>query len=62
MDAKGAAAPFGLLYALGLDASNNLCAVGTQNIAIQRITPEGDVSTVAGNGHSETLLDFREAF
>ena len=49
-DGVGAAAKFGTLSALAIDARGTLYVADTGNNAIRRITPDGRVSTIAGDG------------
>ncbi|WP_321961445.1 NHL repeat-containing protein [Paraburkholderia sp. J7] len=49
-DGNGTAASFHLPYKVTFDASGNLYVGDTMNYAIRRITPSGDVATIAGSG------------
>jgi murein DD-endopeptidase MepM/ murein hydrolase activator NlpD len=49
-DGVGEAAKFGTLSALAIDAQGTLYVADTGNNAIRRITPDGRVSTIAGDG------------
>ncbi|MGF7079485.1 gliding motility-associated C-terminal domain-containing protein [Mucilaginibacter sp. UYCu711] len=51
-DATGTNATFNGPYGLAIDASDNLYVAETGNHAIRKITPVGDVTTLAGNGFS----------
>lgn len=53
-NAIGTSATFNGPYGLAIDASDNLYVAETGNHAIRKITPAGDVSTLAGNGYSGT--------
>jgi len=56
VDAPGAAARFGHLFGLAIDGFDNLYATDLKNNSVRKITPSGEVSTVIGNGRSETAL------
>lgn len=49
-DGVGAEAKFGTLSALAIDAHDTLYVADTGNNAIRRITPDGRVTTIAGDG------------
>lgn len=49
-DGVGAEAKFGTLSALAIDAQGTLYVADTGNNAIRRITPDGRVTTIAGDG------------
>lgn len=49
-DGAGAAASFSTPSALALDAAGNLYVADTGNNRVRRVTPEGVVSTIAGDG------------
>jgi len=49
-DGVGSAASFNSPSGLALDSSGNLYVADTANNRIRKVTPEGQVSTVAGNG------------
>jgi sugar lactone lactonase YvrE len=49
-DGVGEAAKFGTLSGLAIDAQGTLYVADTGNNAIRRITPDGRVSTIAGDG------------
>lgn len=49
-DGAGAAAKFGTLSGLAIDAQGTLYVADTGNNAIRRITPDGRVTTIAGDG------------
>ena len=49
-DGSGTAALFNGPYNIALDSSGGLYVTDTNNHCIRRITPAGDVSTIAGNG------------
>jgi sugar lactone lactonase YvrE len=50
LDAMGQAARFDLPGALAFDRTGNLYVADRGNLAIRRVTPDGQVSTVAGKG------------
>ena len=49
-DGNGAAASFNTPSALAIDSSGNLYVADTGNNRIRRVTPQGEVSTIAGDG------------
>jgi sugar lactone lactonase YvrE len=49
-DGKGSAAAFDTPSALAIDRSGNLYVADTGNHAIRKISPDGSVTTLAGNG------------
>ena len=49
-DGRGAAAAFHTPSGLALDAAGNLYVADTGNHAIRKVTPDGSVTTLAGNG------------
>ncbi|MCD9085726.1 NHL repeat-containing protein [Stenotrophomonas sp. SY1] len=49
-DGQGAAAAFNTPSGIALDRHGNLYVADTGNHAIRKVTPQGQVSTVAGNG------------
>ena len=49
-DGQGAAARFNTPSGIALDAQGNLYVADTGNHAIRKVTPQGQVSTLAGNG------------
>ena len=49
-DGNGAAAGLNTPSSLALDASGNLYVADTSNNRIRKVTPQGDVSTIAGDG------------
>ena len=55
-DGAGAVAQFFSPYGIAADASNNLYVADYSNHRIRRVTPQGLVSTIAGNG-SVTFVD-----
>jgi len=55
-DGGGTSAQFDLPGDLTMDAEGNLYVVDINNYRIRKVTPEGEVSTVAGNGN-QGLLD-----
>lgn len=50
-DRKGSQARFNQPYGVAVDADGNVYVADSYNHRIRRITPDGSVSTVAGNGH-----------
>lgn len=54
-DGNGPAARFRMPEGIGIDAAGNLYVADTGNHAIRRVTPGGEVSTVAGNGETQEL-------
>ncbi|NVJ48694.1 MAG: T9SS type A sorting domain-containing protein, partial [Cytophagia bacterium] len=51
-DGNGRSASFNIPWGIALDASGNLYVADSQGRKIRKITPNGDVSTVAGSGSS----------
>jgi len=49
-DGKGAVASFSIAYGITSDASGNLYVAGKNDFLVRKITPDGTVSTLAGNG------------
>ncbi len=49
-DGRGAAAAFHTPSGLAIDAAGNLYVADTGNHAIRKVTPDGSVTTLAGNG------------
>src|SRR5260370_20719161 len=50
-DGKGAEAAFWDPQGLAVDTSGNVYAADTTSLKIRKVTPDGLVTTVAGNGH-----------
>ncbi|MCP3932846.1 MAG: hypothetical protein GY705_27560, partial [Bacteroidetes bacterium] len=51
MDGMGADARFYFIWGLGIDTDGNIYAADFFNHAIRKITPQGEVTTVAGTGN-----------
>ncbi len=51
-DGRGAAAAFNTPSGIALDRHGNLYVADTGNHAIRRITPQGEVTTIAGSGRA----------
>jgi murein DD-endopeptidase MepM/ murein hydrolase activator NlpD len=51
-DGQGSAAAFNTPSAIALDASGNLYVADTGNNSIRKVTPQGVVSTIAGDGNA----------
>lgn len=56
-DGKGAAARFSYPSGIAVDDAGNVYVADSGNNRIRKITPEGDVSTLAGNGVQESIDD-----
>lgn len=56
-DGNGNAASFSRPFGLALDSSGNLFVADTVNNTIRRITPAGDVTTIAGTAGNPGYLD-----
>ena len=54
-DGVGTAARFGVLMGIAVDGSGNVYVVDLGNNRIRKITPEGVVSTIGGNGEPDYL-------
>ncbi len=54
-DGAGAAAQFDTPSGIAADLNGNLLVADTNNRRIRRIEPDGNVSTVAGNGAADTI-------
>jgi DNA-binding beta-propeller fold protein YncE len=50
VDGQGLEARFNFLSGIAVDAKGNLYVADTANHSIRKITPEGEVTTLAGNG------------
>ncbi|MCL2626935.1 MAG: DUF6519 domain-containing protein [Cystobacterineae bacterium] len=54
-DGQGTAANFFNIFGMVADTSNNLYVAAYRNCRIRRVTPEGMVNTIAGNGSSGSV-------
>ena len=57
MDGNGTSASFNNPYGVAVDGSGNVYVADTGNHTIRKITPNGDVTTIAGTGSTGSMDD-----
>lgn len=57
VDGQGKAARFGQVYGLAVDGAGNLYATECANHVIRKITPSGEVTTLAGKANDPATVD-----